>query len=785
MNWKPIFGLSASLTLAVIPSCKKEEVAKTKQETATVAEVAETKVEGAVGQVEAATDKAVESVAATEVAVVEAFIPKVKGAIALSEKIGFGAELPKNTEGFLTVLKFAEFFEDVKDMELTKLAFAAAKEKGEDPDEVFKDPEFVRFLKAFGSEAFVAFGEGSGEQLRNLYDLSKLSNYIQARVMVAQGVEELKRQLKPEEGNDPYSGVFGSMGILFKSLNEEREQVLDLWGKVSLPPILAGIHVPDETVRTELMAELTKALQEPLGEDFVEAVTVEKGDGVTFSGFAIKGTFLKQAFEKEVEGEDKKVDEIFGSKENLERVLQALEKKSLNVVAGVKGEHLLIFAGNSLDDLKFALTPADSLASHEELKFAYDYADRDVRLFSFRSTAGFKPIEGETEILASSITGLRDGIAKTDVFGDTRDIQRLLTHLAKLDRGIYDGLKVGYWGAVGFAEKGFKLETFASGNQVTTNLTSQHKISGALAGMEDVFLHAGSVADPNFQKKVLAWINTAGEVIYLAAKRSLELPIKSRDFAQFKQGFMMGEMMAKKPLLDIYQALTEDLGEGLGEESNIVIDLNGSFPDLPPEMVKNDIPGPILKNGRLPRVAYVADVANREKVASAWEKVDATVRQLYKLAGTFQPNVELPPVPVPVAEELDGFTSYSFAEIPYTNANMKPSISVSDDLFMASSSPEMAGKILQRVKSDNKEEVTGAFVTVNFESLYKLAEDYLQLTIENQEEMLSPSERKDLEENEGKVRDFVKALREIQSLKWRSYQEGPILRGSMHFRLEN
>jgi len=118
--------------------------------------------------------------------------------------------------------------------------------------------------------------------------------------------------------------------------------------------------------------------------------------------------------------------------------------------------------------------------------------------------------------------------------------------------------------------------------------------------------------------------------------------------------------------------------------------MKGSMPTVP------NVPEEVIKEANVPRIAILRDVVDREKIGDSWDKINTSAESILKKL----PKLGGPELPMqkPDYSLADGLKIYSFP-IPTTHMNCKPSASVSDSLFILSTSPELS---IQLAKAANK-----------------------------------------------------------------------------------
>lgn len=682
----------------------------------------------------------------------------------LAKQLGFAAHLPASTEGVLAIHKLGDSFDRILKTKLGQLIIEIAKENGEDIERELQGYEMRIARAVMGEEVFVSFGAGAGKQLLNLAEVSKISNYINGLSMAS--MAQLWMSLETG-GNMQDPGE-----IIAQYLLKDPEKILNLLKRSELPPVTVGIKMSNGEMREGFAAMIKGQLEKALQEEGtpLEAIEVEK-HGVKWSGFKLDGEKLSAMIDaKERQNFEKKIQ----SKEQAEQFFKLISEKEIVVVTGVKGDYILAYAGASLDGFSLVEKASDSVLAHEELDFMNSYQGKDIRLFSFSPQSAFQDLAEQHEMFASVALGLRDGIASNQSLGDTTKLQELLTRLAKQDRELASSHKMQRIGIVGFLEEGFKIESHGGSNLPSIDFGAEHHFA-SFSELDRVFLFANSVTDEKFSAKVREMINTAGEIAYKLMQSASSLDLNSSELRDFKQGFDLVESFFTDDLYEIWKAFSEDLGQGIGNESAFVVDLDGSMPTIPM------IPGAMVKDGKIPRIAWGAPVKDRDKIAKSWDRINTTITGILKKGEEFGMNF---PMQVPFSSESDGLKSYFFTSIPFTTPNAMPAVSVSDDYFFLSTSPQFAGEL---AKTAQKKSVKrkGSFAQVNFQALNQFLKDWLELLKANQDEIFADDE---LKKNNFK-RDLPIIIRvldaagELKNMTFHSRLEEGENRGTFHLHM--
>ncbi len=242
----------------------------------------------------------------------------------------------------------------------------------------------------------------------------------------------------------------------------------------------------------------------------------------------------------------------------------------------------------------------------------------------------------------------------------------------------------------------------------------------------------------------------------------------------FKQGLGLFDAKFRDDVLEVWQALRGDMADGLGAETALVVDVNGVLPKIP------NVPGVVLEEGRIPRMAYVSTVDDRSKLQDSWKRLNTSAERILKTISEMSGD-EIP-MQVPMSSEKDDLKTW-FIPIPFQNDDFVPSVSVSDELFFASSSKTFSEGLAARVKAGGGEPRKGAWLHVNFKVLNQYAGQWLALVDKHADEIIpAESAREDFKANKAMIEGALKAFGSLDELTLHTRREDGRTRTSMHLK---
>jgi hypothetical protein len=293
--------------------------------------------------------------------------------------------------------------------------------------------------------------------------------------------------------------------------------------------------------------------------------------------------------------------------------------------------------------------------------------------------------------------------------------------------------------------------------------------------MEDVVFFSNSRSNPDFNSKLYELLSSLGEAAYLLASRASDLDANDNDLREFGEGFKMFDQTVAKDLRTIWEALTIDWSEGTGNESAIIIDTKGSLPTVP------GVPGALVEEGLIPRVAYVTPVTDRAKVSASWKKIEGAIKGLLKTVK----EMEGPDIPMQAIDDKteDGVTYYT-TQIQFSTPNARPVVGVSDQHFYLATSPKFIGE-LNAAMSKPGPARSGSYTKVDFKAAGDFAKYWVKLLKDNADEIFANEfERDDFNANLPLVEKFLTAFGQLEEFTSHIREEDGETRTSIHFKMK-
>ena len=703
-------------------------------------------------------------------------------------KLGFAQYLPANVSAYSAVINGSSVIDRMWKTPVGAVIKERLEEEGISFDDL-SDPQaqmsgILQLGGAqYGEDYFVAYGESAPKVSKEVIEFSDRMSYYVGRMAVYAGNAAVAGKLF-EENVHPNKLL---TELFTKPLKGLPANFIHMFREVDMPSYYQGVKVSGEDSRA-LVRDQLEAVPNffSMIEVGVEPLVVERG-GAQFEGYKFSGKKMQEEL-AEGQGGMRLVLEPglkqFGmSQQEIDEFIKLIEAKTIVALVGEVHGYVVLFMGSSEDDFVLVDDVEDSLCASDKIKFTDDYLDNDLFTYGF-SDGGMgydlSAIEKICYKLGGSFAkGLSDQLAESDSLGNTQEIEVILDNIDKQARGLAAMFKEADAGYVAYLEDGIKVEMQGGSNMPQYDMQSAHTLAPISQGKGQV-LFANWATDPQYNEGLMTLIDRFVEVSYLMSKQVLPL-LASRaaadegnaDFIQYNASLQMFDQMFSKDLLDVWQALRTNMAEGLGAETALVIDVNGSLPKVPM------LPKAIIEGGKMPRVAYVSTVDDREKLQASWTRLNTALESLLKKASEMT-GAEIP-MQVPMSSEKDGLKTW-FVPIPFQNDDFVPSVSVSDDLFFATTSKRFAEGLSSLAAKGGGESRQGVWLDVDMKVLHSYAEQWLKLIEENAAEFMSDVELEDFNANKEMIETTLSALGMMDSLTYHMRQEDGVTRTSMHLK---
>ncbi|QQL45849.1 hypothetical protein [Sulfuriroseicoccus oceanibius] len=609
-------------------------------------------------------------------------------------------------------------------------------------------------------DGFMAAGAGVGEQLEVWYKLINEINKVSTLAMLENAAVEAGL-MDPEDMTviDPSAFMEGIPARFSENFDEYIEDI----EKLQMPPVMVGMNLGD--YREEFAADLAMGIEEmgSMLPPFVQRSDVQRGEDGEFTMFRLLiGDMIdKESFRGSME-------EIELTDAEFERFYKALSEKTVVMAAGFKGDHFVFFYGSNEEQLKFAESVEESVVAKPVAAFVDGYADKNVVSATVMDEATLAGLfEGAYKNPLEVYTDpLREVLGRIDSLGDKRDLVAMLDRIDELSIAL-SAMDISATSGVGFVEDGLKFEFVGGMDQKSYDTTSPMTLGG-LADGEDVIMSWGATMTKDAFDNGFELYDVAGAFAYAMTKRYSALDATP---AEMSEMFDFVDQELADDLLVIWDGVKTQWVEGLAPEGIMLMDGVGDMPRFA------GVPSEITEEGKIPRMAMIYPVVDREKLAGSWESIEPALRQVIeKVAAKAGQTFTLPDAST---SEINGLKIYSYPVTGFTNDDLVPALAVSDDYFILASSKNLAVDLVEKLKSGAVKPVAGGMrFDMNMKAVRAMGRDWVELARKYPEQMAGVPALEDLDADE--LQEVLDWMEMFDGMHMRTFEENGRVRFSAH-----
>ena len=608
----------------------------------------------------------------------------------LTEAYGFAAQTPKESEGFIAVYNLKKLWQDFL-VSKTGMALRSAPSV----QQAFSDPALrtgideakkeigVKQLRPlvtdlFGDEIFVILSHGSAQRLHafqhfnNELRLEDFLSGIASALQIEKSGEKLGAYLAIYKANAdslqiPPLIVGGKVSTQKAALLQELER---LENKLPVGVDKASFNFNGNHPFKSLVFNVSKLLSPDLQEQFKQALAAKISD-------------------------PKAVDEIF----------QSVMVRKIEIAYGFVGDYFLASIGTDHSHLKLASNFGDSLLARPELAVAAQFVDKPALSLSW----------GDKSLVALSLphyklTSVYSYLKPTiDANLSGIDFKKLEADLARIDTKAASVFptEVDPLVSIIYRDRGICSETFGGMKSHGFDKVVPLKFAGVPS--DSTFLWMDAQSNPTLNAAYWDWLGdfVATGYDWFQTLGAPKLP------ATQKMGFAVFQSLAVPKLIDLYRISRDQFSKSLGNESAVALDLGGEMPRIPL------MPEPILKYGKMPRLALLRDVRDRKLLTQSWESYFKIARDV---AVMIPQTAQIPGgLPEPKFTTQDGIT-VSYYPLPLATGDLLPNIATTDHTLVMSSSQSYA---IDLTKAMAKPQGAAKSVIIDLRLQTKAACDFL------------------------------------------------------------
>lgn len=593
---------------------------------------------------------------------------------AIAAQYGFAARVANDAEAFTAAYRLGELWDGFKAsrwLELfNQLSFIKDNEGWKQALAGLEEPKakqaFAVLRALFGEEAVFVAAPGTSAQLKNLLQATEEIQKLQSRITAIQ-MKNLTAQLEgAADAETPAEGLTA----------EDLKGVIALLETADFPPIYlasrAGAH---RAMLDELLNGMTEALK---GEELPPGVTLgttQVEEKHTLQTLRVEAGKLIAANEEQFEAQLK---QAVSDEAAAKGVRAALEKKTVEIAWGWVDDYFIVSAGPDTKHLKLAGTPATSiLAKPAVAARAVKHAEKKPVALSFFSQGFLQALDRPLKI--EQLTDQFIPVLGAQIPEEARaqikqDAAAFDAKYAEQTKTTYaDSTHVNWW------DGGLRGESW--GGWVVNG--EPQPLSMAAATTPSTILHLNGRALPGGVNK-RQWTEDFAGLLWGWYQRHFKATLPQENAAAVG----MAEMMAVPIVKEIWRAAGL-LSDALGDETAFVLDGGGQVPPVP----GMPLPPSFTENARIPRLAWVAELKDRQKLGEAWGVLQGIINQLAAFAqGAIDPAA-LKPLSktagnaeifwMPLIPGLDADTAPGF--LPHTGA--------ADTRWFISSAPSLTQEL--------------------------------------------------------------------------------------------
>lgn len=667
-----------------------------------------------------------------------------------TQAFGFLARVPASAEGAIGVRDLSSLISGLLDSNTFKRGMALAGELSGQPVEM-QQLQMVQAMvdQYVGKELFAIFAEGSGAQFERIQLVSEMLSEINMRAAgaaIAQG------------GGDVSNSMLAMQMRIKADLADSQSELSQALEKFQFPPMIIGTKVSDGAAEAVAWLEELEAQLPPI----VTIDKVEAGGG--------KFTAWKLNLQDVVdEGAKANLNEFLQDEAATDRIAEIIRKKTVEFCFGVIDNYLVFSLGSDHSHLNFVSKPEESLLAAKAFGFTDQFLDKKIISYSYMSKAMLAPATqaGQIQRMADAFDqGLAGSGAAIKKLGGL--VKKLAGHaekLAKRGSQTYVGLS--------YADNGIRGESIGG---YTTDMVDSRSVSQfANAAPADAAMVISSVANPAYRGESIAMMETLFGGVEIGVEAWSESSGDSSSLEQFKQmKELLGDNLGK-----VWGILKGDFLEGIGSQNAIIVDLKGGMPKGIP-----GLPNVLENEGKVPRIALAADVADRAKLAAAWGALVPEINAaLLKVPGQ-EPGSEVQ-VPDVITDEAGELATHYFP-LPFSSNDFLPSLSLNDEVIFLATSKQFAQGLATAANS-GAGDIRGTYMMMNFAECHRFAESWLKLASENAAQLFpGEAQAQEFQRVAPQIQQALELTRGIRSLKFNRFEdESGAMRSSWHLHLED
>ncbi len=669
---------------------------------------------------------------------------------------GFAARLPKDVEGFSAIYHLHDIWVSFSNSKWATTLL--------DLEPVKKDPQIQNSIKQWNSPEVQKVKDLAEAILGNEFLVVQPAGFADKVLPLEEAVTKLSEAYIQQAFLAGLSGKKMGPKEIQTLMQNAAPELIPAFAKCDVPPLLfitkAGQAKADIDAAFKQLAGLI-GTKLPPGFELGSFKVADKYEFQTLSVVAKKlvAQFQEVQFELQLK-------ELIGDAAKAKELVAQISAKRADLAWGWVNDYFVVSIGADHSHVKFAASEAESaLAISDVARRAVQFAGKKPLGLAYVSKLLFEKFAPQIEF-ADKFKGISNelrGILKPEhITAMQADVKKLEGKAQTLFTRKFDPMV-----SVSYVEGGIHADNF--GGLRNSSYDSSKPLGFASLATPASFLFLDSRDNGAHSKAVLDFIEEGASTVWSWYEKYGRTMVPEEE----RKGAAMVEGMAK-PMVEQLWKSGRLLGKALGDESAFILDLNGNMPKIP------DTFPPFLDGGKIPRIAYVAELKDRAALAESWKGFSGLIKQI----AAFVPPTALPQgVPEPVMTK-DGDVELHFIPLPVPTDDLLPHIAISKDRWIISTSPSFSKEIASKAAT-NTGPALGNNDQVNFSALWDLAEVWLGILDKNAEQMLGPVEAKEFQHDRPLVGTILKLARCLKGIESQISEESGQARMSVHIKVED
>lgn len=685
-----------------------------------------------------AADAAKPAAEAVKNAVAAAVAPAANVA-GLRDQYGFAARITNDVELLSETYRMGALWASVANSKWASKVIELVKSQpdGQKMIEQWNSPQAAKGKEyagaVLGNEFFFAGSAGFGKKIAPWVELGNQVNMLYYQAAITGGMM----------GGSP-ADTNKALERMFK---DNADSLIPLATKLELPPILMGFKAAK--VRAEFDGIIKQAFDS--APPTVDKGTFKVADKYDFQSLSVTvRKVVPQGQEEAIVGQLK---EQLGDEAAAKSAVTALMAKRFEVSWGWVEDYLVISLGSDHAHVKLATSDADSALSIPEVAArAALFAGKNPIGLGYVSKSFFDSISTPMDLTKQfgEVTQSLQGIIAPDaILGMTADVKKLEAKVGAIMKTV-NSSSVG----VSYLEGGIRTDSLG-GPRSANAVASQPLTYSTLSTPTTVLSMVGrsnSAAGP----KTSDIIEDGAAMVWSWYEKYGRKMVPEDG----KQGAAIAEAMALPIVKDFWKSCRQ-LGAAFGDNSAILVDLNGPFPPAP------GVPKIVLDGGKIPRLAIALELKDRASLSEAWKGFEKIIKQ----AIAFIPQgADAPTIPEPTMKK-EGDVEIHYVELPIKLGDTLPHIAISKDKWILSTSTSYSAELAKLPAAGTAKQ--DGEVRADFGAVANFADHWFKLASSNPAEFFqSPGETEGFQKNKALIESALGLIRAVKSAGVQIGEEG-------------